>query len=76
MNIPDTFFCSFIMNLERIKPRDDGSYFIDRDPLVFDRIMEYFRSGKLDKCDMTPREIAILNNDLDYYQIPENMNAT
>ena len=61
------------MNLERIKPRDDGSYFIDRDPLVFDRIIEYLRSWKLDKRHLTPREISILNNDLDFYQISENI---
>eukprot|EP01130_Rhizamoeba_saxonica_P002007 TRINITY_DN11818_c0_g1_i1.p1 TRINITY_DN11818_c0_g1~~TRINITY_DN11818_c0_g1_i1.p1 ORF type:complete len:324 (-),score=54.68 TRINITY_DN11818_c0_g1_i1:109-1080(-) len=49
------------------QPDEDGEYFIDRDPVVFNRILNYMRDGYLDVNGLSQRERYVLNKDLDYY---------
>ena len=43
MSIPNTYFYQLIANSDKFKPNDDGTYFIERNPLVFDRILDYLQ---------------------------------
>ena len=70
MSIPDTYFYGLITNSDRFKPLDDDTYFIERNPLVFDRVFDYLRTGKIETRDLTSLSISILKGDFDYYCIP------
>ena len=70
MSIPNTFFYELIANSDKFKPLDDGTYFIERNPVVFDRILDYLQTGKLNTRELTPSSMDILKDDLDYYCIP------
>ena len=59
-----------IENSNKFIRLNDGTYFIDRDPLVFDRIFNYLKSGYVEIRDMTLLETDMLKDDLDYYCIP------
>eukprot|EP01129_Flabellula_baltica_P007657 TRINITY_DN2991_c0_g1_i1.p1 TRINITY_DN2991_c0_g1~~TRINITY_DN2991_c0_g1_i1.p1 ORF type:complete len:343 (+),score=69.68 TRINITY_DN2991_c0_g1_i1:20-1048(+) len=48
-------------------PDEDGEYFIDRDPIVFDRVLNYMRYGYLDMKGLSDREKDMLREDMDYY---------
>eukprot|EP01129_Flabellula_baltica_P003611 TRINITY_DN13365_c0_g1_i1.p1 TRINITY_DN13365_c0_g1~~TRINITY_DN13365_c0_g1_i1.p1 ORF type:complete len:401 (-),score=34.16 TRINITY_DN13365_c0_g1_i1:41-1243(-) len=56
-----------MLSSDNWQPNEDGEYFIDRDPIVFDRILNYLRDGNLDTDCLSDREVDILKNDLDYY---------
>ena len=68
--IPNTYFYGLITNSDKFKPRDDGTYFIERNPVVFDRVLDYLRTGKLEIRDLTLLSTNILKDDFDYYCIP------
>eukprot|EP01129_Flabellula_baltica_P011543 TRINITY_DN5078_c0_g1_i1.p1 TRINITY_DN5078_c0_g1~~TRINITY_DN5078_c0_g1_i1.p1 ORF type:complete len:202 (+),score=44.61 TRINITY_DN5078_c0_g1_i1:209-814(+) len=59
------------------KPDEDGEYFIDRNPMVFDRILDFMRDGQLDTRGLDDRSISMLNKDMDYYclTLPKNENT-
>ena len=67
------FFC--MLSTDRYKTMEDGSYFIDRNPALFDRILDYLRSGKLDTEELTPRQLKLLKADFESYAInlPEEL---
>ena len=75
MAIPNTYFYGLVANSDKFKPLDDGTYFIDRNPLVFDRILDYLRTGQLETRELTLLAKDILKDDLDYYciPVPENL---
>lgn len=47
-----------------------GTYFIDRDPAYFDRILNYLRTGMFSSKDLDDSAIEKLKDDCDYFQIP------
>ena len=47
-----------------------GCYFIDRSPKHFGLIIDYLRTGKLDVEGLSSHEVEKLNEELDYFQIP------
>jgi hypothetical protein len=47
----------------------DGSFFIDRDPAVFDRLLNYLRTDMLDVECLNSREIRLLKEDFGFYCI-------
>lgn len=51
-----------------------GSYFIDRDPTHFDRILDYMRTGKLAINGLSVADKKRLLDHLDYLQIPSPEN--
>lgn len=70
MSIKNTYFYGLMVNNEKFKLNPNGVYFIDRDPIVFDRILNFLRTGNLNINELTPYLITILNDDLDYYCLP------
>ena len=67
------FFC--MLSTDRYKTMEDGSYFIDRNPAVFDRILDYLRGEKLELRELTPLQIDRLKSDFESYAInlPEEL---
>lgn len=59
-----------------IKPEEDGSYFIDRNPKLFAIILEYLRTGKLYVKHLDSEQLIALKEELDYYQIPALVKIT
>jgi len=70
MSIENTYFYALVANSDKFKPLDDGTFFIERNPLVFDRILDYLRTGILETLELSPYEMKMLKDDLDYYSIP------
>lgn len=55
-------------------PDDDGSFFIDRSPMFFERIMASLRSGNpIDNSGLSFDEAVQLRHDVDYYQLPSGI---
>jgi hypothetical protein len=52
------------------KPETGTSYFIDRDPFYFARILAYLRTKKLNTVGLSEQEILDLRAEFDYFQIP------
>jgi len=52
------------------QPDDDGCYFIDRNPQYFDVILDYMRTGEISLEHWNAKDLAALQKELDYYQIP------
>ena len=70
MSIENTFFYGLIANKSHFKEPDDGVFFIDRNPVVFDRILDYLRNGKINLKSLSKYEIDILKDDFEYYCLP------
>ena len=70
MSIENTYFYGLVANMDTFKPLVDGAFFIERNPLVFGRILDYLRTGRMDIRGLTPYAIDMLTDDLDYYCIP------
>jgi len=70
----DSFFHA-MLGSDSWRPDADGSYFIDRNPLVFPVILEYLRTGKLDTRQYSYDISDLLKAELDYYliSIPESI---
>lgn len=65
----NSFFFSMLNNTNW-KTNDNGEYFIDRDPQVFSRILNFLRIGVMFTDDLDLYSINLLNSDLIYYKIP------
>ena len=70
MIFKNTYFYGLISNIEKFNDNKDGVIFIDRDPIVFDRVLNYLRTSKLNMIELTPYTKKILKEDFDYYCIP------
>lgn len=70
MKIENTYFYGLIANKDKFKHQEECEFLIERNPLVFDRILDYLRTGKLDIRDLTDYMLDMLRDDLDYYCIP------
>ena len=70
MLIPNTYFYELMENSDKFEPLDDGTYFIERNHLVFEKVLDYLQTGKLDITDLTSSAIDMLKDDFDYYCIP------
>ena len=68
--IENTYFYVLITNADNFKANEDGSYFVDRDPSVFGRILNFLRDGKINLEGMTSGMFDLLKKDLDFYCIP------
>lgn len=70
LSIENTYFYALVVNSDKFKALDDGTFFIERNSLVFDRILDYLRTGKLETLELSRYEMKMLMDDLDYYCIP------
>lgn len=52
------------------EPDSDGAYFIDRNSKNFDRVLDYLRTGKFSFLGLRLDQIRMLQETLDYLQIP------
>eukprot|EP00931_Biecheleriopsis_adriatica_P030082 TRINITY_DN17750_c0_g2_i1.p1 TRINITY_DN17750_c0_g2~~TRINITY_DN17750_c0_g2_i1.p1 ORF type:complete len:332 (+),score=79.77 TRINITY_DN17750_c0_g2_i1:81-1076(+) len=64
-----TYFHALLSSGE-FQPEDGNSYFIDRDPTFFNRILASLRSGKqVDKSGLPPPQVSALEEEMDYYMM-------
>jgi hypothetical protein len=69
MRIPGSYFYGMLSS-DRYKPDEKtGAYFIDRNPEVFQRILDYLRRGEMDIRDLNEYQKDLLKDDLKYYSI-------
>ncbi|OQR81238.1 hypothetical protein ACHHYP_16615 [Achlya hypogyna] len=61
----DSYFAAMLAT-ERWNPRDDGAYFVDADPNVFEYIMAYVRDDEIDFSDLAPGLIYRILTTMDY----------
>ena len=67
-SVKGSFFSAMFGGRWNPKEGTDGSYFIDRDPLVFPQILNYLREGTIIDLEyLSPRELKILKLDSDFY---------
>jgi len=69
LQIEHTYFYALLSSDESQPDEEDGSYFIDRNPRHFDRILDYLKTKKWIVEDLSKQEIEKLEDDLGYYQI-------
>ena len=62
MSIKGTYFYGMLSS-DRYPTLPDGSYFIERNPEVFQRVLDYLRIGRLDLDDLTQYQIKLLKDD-------------
>ena len=69
--ITDSFFAAMFGGRFALKPEEDGSFFIDRDPFVFRHVLNFLRgeSVKLEQLSQAEREALV--RDAVFYQIAE-----
>jgi len=65
-----SFFYVMFSGNYSVMPGDDGSYFIDRNPAMFDYILDFLRGTPLMLDDLTRRERHMLIADAEYYNLP------
>eukprot|EP01006_Ploeotia_vitrea_P053589 TRINITY_DN67802_c3_g1_i5.p1 TRINITY_DN67802_c3_g1~~TRINITY_DN67802_c3_g1_i5.p1 ORF type:complete len:325 (+),score=33.72 TRINITY_DN67802_c3_g1_i5:64-1038(+) len=66
----DSFFSAMLRSGQFQPDESTGQYFIDRSPQMFGVILDYLRDGKLWTSDrFSPGEQAMLQSELDFYQI-------
>jgi len=71
MSIGGTFFSAMFSGSFKFALDKDGSYFIDRDPLVFPIVLNFLRGTPPDFKNITPREFVALVSDAEYYQLDD-----
>jgi len=65
-----------LLSSDMWSPDEDGTYFIDRDPELFSRIMATLRSGNpIDHVGLSSDQVQQLRVELDYYQLPAWVSA-
>jgi BTB/POZ domain len=65
MNIKDTYFYGMLKS-DRFSPDPDGSYFIDRNPTHFPRILDYMRMGVFVMDDLSKGQMEEVKFDIDF----------
>lgn len=50
--------------------KDDGAYFIDRDPAGFSLVLQCLRGDRLNRNAITERQLAVFLDDARYYSLP------
>jgi hypothetical protein len=74
LRVPETYFTACLGSAtwrERSRDATDGSYFIDSDPLGFDRVLQYLRTGTLaDAASMDEATRAAVVRHCDYFLLP------
>lgn len=58
-----------MLGCDQWAPDEDGTYFIDRDPTFFLKIVSFFRSGVWNLAGFSEEDKNLLQVELDYYQI-------
>ena len=71
LRVKDSYFTS-MMESGLWKPQADGTYFIDRSPICFGRIVDYMRYDTLNTTDLSEAEEDMLLVDFDYF-FPKSM---
>lgn len=66
LNVKGSYFDAMVSSGYWL-PNEEGEYFIDRNPKAFGIIMDYLRTGEIDKGELTEKEIKFLEKDLQYY---------
>eukprot|EP01125_Pyxidicula_operculata_P015988 TRINITY_DN5464_c0_g1_i2.p1 TRINITY_DN5464_c0_g1~~TRINITY_DN5464_c0_g1_i2.p1 ORF type:complete len:204 (+),score=19.58 TRINITY_DN5464_c0_g1_i2:44-655(+) len=65
-----TFFSAMFSGQFNVKPDDDGTFFIDRDPLAFAHVLNYLRGDLNVHIEfLSPHEMASLRADAVYFGI-------
>jgi len=67
---PDSFFGVMFSGRIPVTPSEDGSYFIDRDPLMFPYVLNFMRGQKIVFEELNSREVRLLKEDFDFYLLP------
>jgi hypothetical protein len=49
---------------------EDGIYFFDRNPAVFNHVLDYMADGRVLLDILSPVELALLKKDLEFYHVP------
>jgi len=65
--IPGCYFS----NLLRMTPGEDGIYFIDRNPQLFEDILDYLRDGEIYIPEDDKAKIVLLKREAEFYKIQE-----
>jgi hypothetical protein len=63
------FFTAMFSGKYSTKPNQDGMYFIDRNPAMFQTILDFLRGEELYLREMNPKDKKQLLRDCQYYQI-------
>lgn len=70
-----TFFQA-LLGSGQWQPMEDGAYFIDRNPVIFERIIEAMRCGDAVETEgLTGKQIHKLAEECDYFQLPNEAPA-
>jgi hypothetical protein len=72
------FFTAMFSGKYSTKPNSDGTYFIDRNPTIFQLILDYLRGEEIYIREMNPKDKKQLLRDAQYFQIhdlEENMTS-
>eukprot|EP01118_Nematostelium_gracile_P013289 TRINITY_DN4998_c0_g1_i2.p1 TRINITY_DN4998_c0_g1~~TRINITY_DN4998_c0_g1_i2.p1 ORF type:complete len:334 (-),score=79.11 TRINITY_DN4998_c0_g1_i2:32-883(-) len=72
VSIEGTYFYAMLSS-DRWQPNAQGEYFIDRSSKHFLQILDFMRTGKLVLEDLTENQKNELKIELDYYQIPSEV---
>jgi len=65
------YFTAMFSGKYSTKPNEEGTYFIDRNPTMFQFILDYLRGEDLFLKDMNAKDKKLLLRDAQYYQIHE-----
>jgi len=68
---PDSFFGVMFSGRWDSKPGEDGCYFIDRSPRVFDHIIDYLRGEQNELELISSEKKALLIREAKFYQLPQ-----
>lgn len=66
-----TYFEAMFSGRWDLKKQEDGTYFIDRDPLAFRHILNFLRGDPIPLDVLSQLELQTLHNDIKFYQITE-----
>lgn len=75
LRFDETYFCALLGS--DAWTEEDGTYFIDRSPVCFDRILAALRYGEpIDYSGLSSKQAEQLRVERDYYQLPSWVDAT